>query len=133
MRVLQLSRVLFHRRVAMKVRFAKHPAAIYLTCTRFSKKGLPFVKKRKEFYYVREFEKHGLDPKQADIVVVKLGYLVPELFDIQVDWMMALTRGGVDQNLINLPYKRINRPMFPLDKDMSAPDLSAKLVPFVGD
>ena len=91
------------------------------------------TEKRKGFHYVREFEKHGLDPKQADIVVVKLGYLVPELYDIQADWMMALTRGGVDQDLINLPYKRINRPMFPLDKDMPTPDLSAKLVPFVGD
>ena len=91
------------------------------------------TEKRKGFHYVREFEKHGLDPKQADIVVVKLGYLVPELFDIQADWMMALTRGGVDQDLIKLPYKRINRPMFPLDKDMPAPDLSAKLVPFVGE
>jgi microcystin degradation protein MlrC len=91
------------------------------------------TEKRKGFHYVREFEKHGLDPRQADIVVVKLGYLVPELYDIQADWMMALTLGGVNQDLPNLPYKRINRPMFPLDKDMPMPDLSAKLVPFVGD
>ena len=91
------------------------------------------TEKRKGFHYVREFEKHGLDPKQADIVMVKLGYLVPELFDIQADWMMALTLGGVNQDLINLPYKRINRPMFPFDKNMPTPDLSAKLVPFVGE
>jgi microcystin degradation protein MlrC len=91
------------------------------------------TEKRKGFHYVREFEKHGLDLRQADIVVVKLGYLVPELYDIQADWMMALTLGGVDQDLPNLPYKRIIRPMFPLDKDMPTPDLSAKLVPFVGN
>lgn len=91
------------------------------------------TEKRKGFHFVREFEKHNLDPKQADIVVVKLGYLVPELFDIQADWMMALTLGGVNQDLPSLPYKRIDRPMFPLDKDMPKPDLSAKLVPFVGD
>ncbi|MDR1222562.1 MAG: M81 family metallopeptidase [Tannerella sp.] len=91
------------------------------------------TEKRKGFHYVREFEKHGLDPKQADIVVVKLGYLVPELYDIQADWMMALTLGGVNQDLPGLPYKRIIRPMFPFDKDMQAPDLSARLVPFVGD
>lgn len=87
--------------------------------------------KRKGFHYVREFEKHGLHLKDADIVVVKLGYLVPELYDIQADWMMALTLGGVNQDLPNLPYKRIERPMFPLDRDMPKPDLSAKLVPFV--
>ncbi|MDR3250100.1 MAG: M81 family metallopeptidase [Tannerella sp.] len=91
------------------------------------------TEKRKGFHYVREFEKHGLDPKQADIVVVKLGYLVPELFDIQADWMMALTLGGVNQDLPSLPYKRILRPMFPFDKDMATPDLSAKLVPSVAD
>ncbi|MDR0427823.1 MAG: M81 family metallopeptidase [Dysgonamonadaceae bacterium] len=87
---------------------------------------------RKGFHYIREFEKHGLDIKNTDIVVVKLGYLVPELYEAQADWMMALTPGGVNQDLPALPYKRINRPMFPLDRDMSMPDLSARLIPFVG-
>lgn len=89
------------------------------------------TEKRKGFHRVKDFTDHGLDPVAADIVVVKLGYLVVELFDIQADWMMALTLGGVNQDLVNLPYKRINRPMFPLDKDMAKPDLSARLVPFV--
>lgn len=89
------------------------------------------TEKRKGFHYIKEFTKHNIDPTQADIVVVKLGYLVPELYDIQAGWMMALTLGGVNQDLPNLPYKRINRPMFPLDKDMPMPDLKAKLVPFV--
>jgi microcystin degradation protein MlrC len=91
------------------------------------------TEKRKGFHYVREFEKHGLNPREADIVVVKLGYLVPELYDIQADWMMAHTKGGVNQDLPSLPYKRIQRPMFPLDKDMERPGLSARLVPFVGE
>lgn len=90
------------------------------------------TEKRKGFHYVKNFTDHGLNPVDTDIVVVKLGYLVPELYDIQADWMMALTLGGVNQDLVNLPYKRINRPMFPLDKNMAMPDLSAKLVPFVG-
>ena len=34
---------------------------------------------------------------------------------------MALTPGGVDQNLERLEYPRINRPMFPLDREF--PDL----------
>ncbi|MDR1161192.1 MAG: M81 family metallopeptidase [Tannerellaceae bacterium] len=86
------------------------------------------TEKRKGFHYVKEFTKHNIDPTKADIVVVKLGYLVPELYDIQADWMMALTLGGVNQDLPNLPYKRINRPMFPLDKDMAMPDLKAIIV-----
>ena len=42
---------------------------------------------------------------------------------------MALTPGGVDQDLKRLDYKRIKRPMFPLDRNMPTPDLSAKFVP----
>jgi len=34
----------------------------------------------------------------------------------------------VDQDLERLGYKKINRPMFPLDKDMADPDLSARLI-----
>ena len=90
------------------------------------------TEKRKGFHYVKNFTDHGLDPVNTDIVVVKLGYLVPELYDIQADWMMALTLGGVNQDLVNLPYKRINRPMFPLDKEMARPELKAQFIPFVG-
>lgn len=91
------------------------------------------TEKRKGFHYEKEFTKHNLDIRHADIVMVKLGYLVPELYDIQADWVMAFTRGGVDQDLVKLPYKRIQRPMYPLDKDMEKPDLSARFVPFVTD
>jgi microcystin degradation protein MlrC len=45
---------------------------------------------------------------------------------------MALTPGGVDQDLERLGYKRINRPMFPLDKDMENPDLSTRFIPTSG-
>jgi len=62
-------------------------------------------------------------------VIVKIGYLEPELFAMKADWLLALTPGGVDQNLERLPYKRITRPMFPLDKEFGNPDLSAKIVP----
>jgi microcystin degradation protein MlrC len=61
-------------------------------------------------------------------LVVKIGYLVPELYDIRGDWVMALTPGGVDQDLFRLDYKKIKRPMFPLDKDMADPDLSARIL-----
>jgi microcystin degradation protein MlrC len=61
---------------------------------------------------------------------VKIGYLEPELYAMQKDWLLALTPGGVDQDLARLPYKRIKRPMFPLDKEMADPDLSARLISF---
>ena len=39
------------------------------------------------------------------------------------------TPGGVDQDLYRLGYKKIKRPMFPLDRDMEDPDLNAVLIP----
>ena len=90
------------------------------------------TKKRKPYHHEADFTRLGLDPRKTDIVVVKLGYLVPELYDMRADWIMALTPGGVDQDLERLTFKRIVRPMFPFDKDMKDPDLSAKLVPLSG-
>jgi microcystin degradation protein MlrC len=87
------------------------------------------TKKRKPYHKEKDFTRLGLNPRETDIVVVKIGYLVPELFDMRADWIMALTPGGVDQDLERLGYKRIKRPMFPLDKDMEGPDLSARLIP----
>lgn len=90
------------------------------------------TKKRKPYHNEEDFTTLGLNPRKTDIVVVKLGYLVPELYDMRADWIMALTPGGVDQDLERLTFKRINRPMFPFDKDMPEPDLTAKLVPLSG-
>ena len=35
---------------------------------------------------------------------------------------MALTPGGVDQDLIRLGHHKIDRPMFPFDPDMADPE-----------
>ena len=87
------------------------------------------TRKRKPYNYEADFERVGLDPRQTDIVVVKIGYLVPELYDMRGGWLMALTPGGVDKNLERLDFQRIQRPMIPFDRDMADPDLSARLVP----
>ena len=87
------------------------------------------TQKRKPYHKEIDFTRLGLNPRNTDIVVVKIGYLEPELYAMRADWLLALTLGGVDQNLERLGYKRIQRPMFPLDKNMKDPDLSAKLVP----
>lgn len=51
------------------------------------------------------------------MVTVKIGYLEPELFEAAAGWMLALTPGGVDQDLHRLPYRNLRRPIFPLDQD----------------
>ena len=87
------------------------------------------TKKRKPYHFLSDFTNLGLHPKETDIVVVKIRYLVPELYDMRGDWIMAFTPGGVDQDLDRLGYKGIKIPMCPLDKDMETPDLSARLIP----
>lgn len=86
------------------------------------------TKKRKPYHHKSDFTNLGLTPEKSDIIVVKIGYLVPELYDMRGEWIMALTPGGVDQDLDRLGYKNIIRPMFPLDKNMETPDLKARLV-----
>ena len=88
--------------------------------------------KRKPYHKEKDFSDLNLNLRETDIVVVKIGYLVPELYEIQKDWVMALTPGGVDQDLKRLGYENIKRPMFPLDKKMKDPDLKARLIPVSG-
>jgi microcystin degradation protein MlrC len=91
------------------------------------------TEKRNAYHYERNYTDLGLNPREIDILVNKIGYLTPELYDIRADWVMALTPGGVDQDLLRLPYKRINRPMYPLDPDMADPDLSAQFIPLANE
>ena len=86
------------------------------------------TKKRKPYHREKDFTQLGLDPRSSDVLVVKIGYLVPELYDLRGDWIMALTPGGVDQDLERLNYKRVQRPLFPLDKELSSVDLSTRWI-----
>lgn len=75
-------------------------------------------------------ENTGIDPREMDIVMPKQGYLVNQWYNMKADWVMALTRGGVDQDFKSLPYKNIIRPMYPIDKDnMPEPELNVIFIP----
>ncbi|KGO41961.1 Microcystin LR degradation protein MlrC, C-terminal [Penicillium expansum] len=86
---------------------------------------------RKPYHYESDFLGLSLSPRTTDIVIVKIGYLEPELFDMAADWMLGLTPGGVDQDLKRLGHHSILRPMWPFDKTFNrAPDLTPQLIPF---
>lgn len=106
-----------------------HPNAKTEVVVKNGNTSIIVTEQRMAYHYEQDFTKLGLNPRETDILVVKIGYLVPELYDMRADWLMALTPGGVDQDLLRLPYKRINRPMYPLDPDMADPDLSAQFIP----
>jgi len=83
---------------------------------------------RKAYHGTDDFASIGLDPTAADIIVTKIGYLEPTLYDLQRGWTMALTPGPVDQDLLRLGHHRIERPMFPFDDDAPEPDLRARIL-----
>ncbi|KAI3318410.1 MlrC C-terminus superfamily protein [Xylariaceae sp. AK1471] len=86
------------------------------------------TKLRKPYHLERDFTELNLKPRSADIVIVKIGYLEPELYDMAKDWMLGLTPGGVDQDLVRLGHKRIIRPMWPFDRNLGEPDLSSRII-----
>lgn len=59
----------------------------------------------------------GVVPEERKIIVVKLGYLEPEIRAISRYSVMALTDGSSNEILTDLPYQYIERPVFPLDTD----------------
>lgn len=57
----------------------------------------------------------GVDPMTQKIVVVKQGYLFPDLVDHAPRAIMALSPGASDLSVENLPYEHLARPMYPFD------------------
>lgn len=74
------------------------------------------TERRTPFHHLSDFTKLNLDPTQYQIVVVKMGYLVPEIDQMATRALLALSPGAVNQDIEHLPYKRIQRPMFPMDR-----------------
>lgn len=65
-------------------------------------------------------EKHQIDAcgvswDDYDIIVVKQGYIHPEMKDKGKLCVMALTDGATPQDTRLIPFKLIMRPMFPID------------------
>ncbi len=83
--------------------------------------GIDFVvtARRRPFHDLADFRKLGVEPTERAIIVVKSGYLSPELAPIANPSLMALSPGIVDQDVERLPRHRTRRPTFPFDKDFS--------------
>ncbi|WP_165042744.1 M81 family metallopeptidase [Dysgonomonas sp. ZJ709] len=77
------------------------------------------ISTRRSFIEVRDFTEIGLNPLDFKIVVVKLGYLYPELRDIAPVHLMALTSGFCNLDMRTLPFKHVSRPSYPLDLEMN--------------
>ena len=76
------------------------------------------TEKRTAFTTAAQFDQLGIDPRTYDLVVIKLGYLFPEITPMAKHAILALSPGAIDPAVENLPYKRVQRPIYPLDPAM---------------
>ncbi len=71
---------------------------------------------RRPFHVFAAFLDSGIDPLSKRLVVVKQGYLAPELREKCSATWMAMSPGFTDLRIEQLPYRRVRRPIYPLDK-----------------
>jgi microcystin degradation protein MlrC len=80
--------------------------------------------RRRPFHNIPDFTRLGLDPRTAKIVVVKSGYLSPDLGPIANPSLMALSPGVVDQFVERLERKHKSVQQYPFEKDFAwAPEV----------
>lgn len=71
---------------------------------------------QREQYGTREaFERAGVDIDGDHVIMVKMGYLEPDLSAAARGWVMALSPGSVDQDLTRLEFTHLPRPLIPFD------------------
>lgn len=87
---------------------------------------LAVTSNRYQFATLAGFQEAGLGAyEDYDIVIVKIGYLEPDLSRAAKGWTMLLTPGSVNQDLKSQGFAHIARPLFPFD-DGFAPDLTVQ-------
>ncbi len=75
------------------------------------------TERRRPFHHIQDFTSLGLDPTKFRIVVVKAGYLEPEINKIANPNLMALTEGAVNQDIVNIANKH-RIPSYPFQPDL---------------
>ncbi len=80
---------------------------------------LVLAARRRPYHNIADFTRLRLDPSQVRLLVVKSGYLSPELAPIANPNLMALTDGVINQDIENLPSHRRHQPSYPFVKDFS--------------
>ncbi|MBP2199365.1 M81 family metallopeptidase [Pantoea cypripedii] len=89
--------------------------------------------RRRPYHNLADFALLGLDPATANIVVVKSGYLSPELAPLANPNLMALSEGVVDQYVERLVRKRKTQPAYPFDTDFDFLPVSTLSARFMAD
>ncbi|MES0882227.1 M81 family metallopeptidase [Roseibium sp. SCP14] len=75
------------------------------------------TERRRPFHNLNDFRRFGIEPAEARYLVVKSGYLSPELAPLANPARMALTDGAVNQNIPSLKNVYRAVPCFPFHDD----------------
>lgn len=67
----------------------------------------------------QHFAAMGIDPAAHKAYVVKLGYLHPQLEDMAARHVLLLSDGTSQLDMTRLVWKRLRRPVHPLDQDIA--------------
>ena len=74
---------------------------------------------RRPYHDIADFTRLGLQPSSYKIIVVKSGYLSPELAPLANPSVMALSDGAINQDILHLPANRLRRPTYPFVEDLT--------------
>lgn len=90
------------------------------TCTTLTLDGtaidVVIAQKAVSFAEEQQYEAAGLSLSDYDLLVVKQGYIYPRLKELAKFSVMSLTDGATNQRTEKIQYRRILRPMYPIDK-----------------
>jgi microcystin degradation protein MlrC len=100
-------------RVGTGIRYL--PKDTTVACISVGGVSIILTDKRCAFTDPESIHSAGVDPLKQKMVVVKQGYLFPRLEDIAARHIIALSSGSASLVLESLPYRRLLRPVFPLD------------------
>jgi microcystin degradation protein MlrC len=73
---------------------------------------------RRPYHDIIDFTRLDLKPSAYKIIVVKSGYLSPELAPLANPSLMALSDGSINQDIIHLPKNRLRKPTYPFVDDL---------------
>jgi microcystin degradation protein MlrC len=101
------------RTLATVEQIDQHP-----NCVRVKIDGVRvLISHRRQYFSSRAdiTEASGMDPMQQQIVVVKLGYLMPDLYDHAPRSILVLSPGLTDLDMQRFGFRHLIHPIFPLD------------------
>ena len=103
----------------VKFLLAEKDPALHEAVVQFEGITLVLSAYRRPYHDIVDFKRLDLDPKSFHVIVVKSGYLSPDLAPIANPSLMALSDGAINQDIVHLPSNRYRRPTYPFVANLS--------------